>query len=248
MHNYPECVPSEFVYFYESEFLFGKGREIAHCMIFDERFLSSWSALGKRANEWRIPFFFYQSLVLTIESALNGPSGWDLLTQKEKENKIDKIKNLARSLSDEINGTPLDEPATEYFNHKYYLNRFKNNSNDEMAINRMNYHLDKFCEEGEFSFKSKDDSLGVSGAWSFVGVDAPHLSVILDDLYGKAKVFECSSIIKRKTNPRKSFFVRKISAFFEDSFGLKLYALTAAISSVFLDEDITQEEVISITR
>lgn len=213
MHNYPECVPSLFIGYYESDLICDEEKDVAHKMIFDERFKFSWSALEKRANQWGIPCFFYQSLTMVIVDALKGPSDWDLLTQKEKETKIDKIKKLARQLSDEINGTPLDEPVTEYFNHKAYFNWFKYKNNDSEAIGKMDYYLERFCEEGDFEFKSKNDFCSVSSAWSVVGVNAPPVSRLIDDLHHKSELFECSSIIKRKKNPNRSFFVRTVSNF-----------------------------------
>ncbi|HGF8956751.1 TPA: hypothetical protein ACJCW2_001174 [Yersinia enterocolitica] len=249
MSDYPDNVHRDLIDLYESDLLFGKQKDIAEKLIFDERMRFSWGAFSKRINECGRPFFFLHGMILSIEDFLTGPSAWDLLTQKEKEEKVNRISKLSSQLADEIMGTPLDVNVTEYFNHKFYLEWFKEHNKDEMAISRMNYFLDKFCKIDDAYYKKGDGlDLGVASAWHAVGVNGPNMSGIFTDLHTNAVKFKSVSIIKRKANPNKSFFVRKLSAFFEASFNLKLYELTAAISSVFLDEDISREEVTSMTR
>lgn len=249
MNNYPEYVPDEFIRYYEFELISSEEKIAANKMIFDARMAFVWSALSKRANECKIPYFFYQSLIMNIVEISKGPSEWDLLTQKEKELKVNRISKLSRQLSEEIDGTPLDDALTEYFNHKHYIEWFKSHNKDEMSINRMNYHLDKFCKETKHGYVGGNyPGVSVASAWMAAGVNGPHISSMLIELHSNAAEFEISSIIKRKANPKKSFFVRRLSSFFEESFNLKLYALTANLSSLFLDEEVTQEEVISITK
>ncbi|BCZ43649.1 TPA: hypothetical protein K8N54_004033 [Serratia marcescens] len=249
MSNYPEYVPEDFIRYFEFEFISSEEKEVASKIIFDERMAFSWSALDKRANECKVPYFFYQSLVMTISEALKGPSDWDLLTHKEKEAKVQKISRLASQLSKEIEGTPLDGLITEYFNHEFYINWFKEHNQDELSHKRMDFHLERFCEkQGKFYISKDEQCLGVSSAWSAVGLASPSVGSMLNELHLKSDEFESISIIKRKSNPKKSFFVRRISAFFEESFGSKLYALTASIASLFLEEELTQEDVVSITK
>ncbi|EPR3506483.1 hypothetical protein QZQ41_22765 [Serratia marcescens] len=249
MSNYPEYVPEDFIRYFEFEFIRKEEKAAASKMIFDDRMAFVWSALSKRANECTIPFFFYQSLVMHIVEISKGPSEWDLLTQKEKESKVSRIAKLSRMLSEEIDGTPLDDALTEYFNHKFYIEWFKSHNKDEISINRMNHYLDEFCKKTERGYIRGDNlGIGVSSAWNAVGVNGPHISSMLIDLHVNAIEFETSSIIKRKVNPKKSFFVRQLSAFFEELFNLKLYELTANLSSLFLDEEVTLEEVKSITK
>ncbi|ELI7901844.1 TPA: hypothetical protein RZL14_002825 [Yersinia enterocolitica] len=249
MSDYPKYVPDEFIRYYEFDLIQDMEKEVANKMIFDEKMYFAWGVLSSRANECRIPYFFYQSLVYTIIEISKGPSGWDLLTQKEKETKIKRISNLSSQLSEEINGTPLDVTLTEYFNHKFYFDWFKEHNRDEIAVNRMNYYLDTHCGKNDNYYVNGDNiGIGVASAWHAVGVSGPSVSDMLTDLHTNAKAFESVSILKRKVNPNRSFFVRRLSSFFEESFNLKLYGLTAIISSVFLEEDISQEEVISMTR
>ncbi|HGK4589860.1 TPA: hypothetical protein ACJ2UD_003452 [Yersinia enterocolitica] len=249
MSNYPDNVHRDLINLYESELLLGKQKDIAKKLIFDERMRFSWGALSKRINECERPFFFLHGMILSIEEFLAGPSAWDLLTQKEKEEKINRISKLSSQLADEINGTPLDVTLTEYFNHKFYFDWFKEHSRDEIAVNRMNYYLDTHCGKNDNYYVNGDNiGIGVASAWHAAGVCGPSVSYMLTDLHTNAEAFEAVSIIKRKANPNRSFFVRKLSAFFETSFNLKLYELTATISSVFLEEDISGEEVTSMTR
>ncbi|WP_407300841.1 hypothetical protein [Raoultella ornithinolytica] len=249
MKEYPSYVPVEFIMYYNFEFISETEKPIARKMIFDERMAFIWSALGKRASEVSIPLFFYQSLVLSISSFVDGPNNWELLTQKEKQNKIKKILNLSEQLSNELIGSPLDEMVTDYFNDKFYIDWFLKNSTDENAKKRVGYYLDKYFHlEGRVYIINGGVDFDFSSVWMAAGISAPSLSGVLQDLHIKSKEFNISSIIKRKTNPKKSYFIRSLAGFFEQCFGQKLYGITATLSSVFLEEDVTQEDVVSITK
>lgn len=249
MSEYPSYVPVEFIRYYEFELTSDFEKGVIEKLIFDERMSFIWSALTKRANEMRIPYFFYQSLVINISFFIDGPNDWELLTHKEKKQKIEKISNLAKLLSSELEGTPLDTAATEYSNHEYYIDCFLKHSNDAFAKKRMNAHLAKFFElkNGEYCKKDNVD-IDFSSVWMVAGVKAPRTSVLLNELNIKADEYEVVSVIKRKTNPKKSYFIRRLAAFFDECFEQKLYNITATISSVFLDEEVTQEDVVSITK
>lgn len=249
MNNYPNYIPSELIRYYEFELTSDIEKTIIEKLIFDERMAFIWSALEKRANEMTVPYFFYQSLVLNISFFVEGPNDWELLTHKEKKQKIEKISNLSRLLSRELEGTPLDTATTEYSNNKYYIDWFLNHSNDDFAKRRMNTHLDKFFELKNREYCKKDNvDIDFSSVWMVAGVSAPRTSVLLNELHIKADGYEVISVIKRKTNPKKSYFIRRLAAFFDKCFEQKLYNITAAISSVFLDEEVTQEDVVSITK
>lgn len=249
MNDYPNYIPSEFVRYYEFEFTSDFEKQIIEKLIFDERMAFIWSALEKRANEMTVPYFFYQSLVLNISFFVDGPNDWELLTQKEKQSKVDKISKLSGQLALELKGSPFDEMITQYSNHEFYINWFMKHCRDEGAKKRVDAHLHRFFELKNRHYVQKDgEDISFSSVWMVAGVSAPSLSSVMQDLEYKAKEYKASSVLKRKVNPQKSYFVRKLSGFFYEYFGQKLYNITATISSVFLDEDITQDEVISIMK
>ncbi|CBJ79848.1 hypothetical protein XBJ2_310010 [Xenorhabdus bovienii str. Jollieti] len=224
-------------------------KDVAYKLIFDEKMIFIWSALSNRANECRNPYMFYQSLTDEIISAIKGPSDWDLLTQKQKEEKTEKIKKLSFELNKEISNTPLDVSIMNYASHESYFQRFKRMHNSEKSNNMLDHHLEKYCFYKNSHFLPKYGHEGAIGwAWNSVGVTSPSISSFLQDLNEQANSFKCESILKRKNQIKRTFFVRKISAFFSDNFGTPLHNITATISSVFLDEDITIEEVRSMIR
>lgn len=246
---YPDYVPVELIRYYEFELTSDMEKPIIEKLIFDERMAFIWAALTKRANEMEIPYFFYQSLVINISFFIDGPNDWELLTHKEKKQKIEKISTLSKLLSNELEGTPLDTATTEYSNNKSYIDWFMKHSNDDFAKKRVNTHLAKFFElkDSEYCKKNNVD-IDFSSVWMMAGVSAPRTSVLLKELHIKADSYEVISVIKRKTNPKKSYFIRRLAAFFDECFEQKLYNITATISSVFLDEEVTQEDVVSITK
>lgn len=249
MSEYPSYVPVEFIRYYEFELTSDVEKMIIDKLIFDEKMAFIWSALTKRANEMKIPYFFYQSLVINISFFIDGPNDWELLTHKEKKQKIDKISNLSKLLSSELEGTPLDTATTEYSNNKFYIDWFLKHNNDDIAKKRVSTHLAKFFELKDSEYCKKDNvDIDFSSVWTMAGVSAPRTSGLLKELHIKADGYEVISVIKRKTNPKKSYFIRRLAAFFDECFEQKLYNITAAISSVFLDEEVTQEDVISITK
>lgn len=224
-------------------------RDVVYKMIFDERMCFIWPSLSKRANECRIPYIFYQMLTGEIIEAIKGPSDWELLTQKQKEEKIERIKKLSFELNKEISNTPLDLSIMNFASHKFYFDRFNNICKSEMLKNKIDHYLDKYCYYENSHFTPKEGYEGAIGwAWMSVGVTSPSIGSFLQDLNEKANSFKCESILKRKNQIRRTFFVRKISSFFFETFGTPLHNITATLSSVFLDEDITIEEVRSMIR
>lgn len=224
-------------------------KDIIHKMIFNNKMRIIWPALTKRASECQLPTIFYKRLAAEINEAYIGPSDWELLTQKQKEDKIEKIKKLSFELCKEISNTPLDLSVMNFANHKSFFERFKLIANNKIQNENINYYLDKFCMRVNDNYIPKNNNdAAVGWAWASVGVTSPSIGSVLLDINERTKNFECDSILKRKNQIMKVFFIRKISMFFLDIFETPLHNITAVISGVFLDEDISIDEVRSITR
>lgn len=251
MNNYPDYVHDEMIRYYESELInIGECKDIAGKLIFDERMSFVWSALSKRANSKEMPYFFFASLTGKIELLNKGPCEWDLITHKNKIAKLKRISELSRLLSLEIEDTPIDSSVTSFINHEFYFRMFHDKWEGNGRLKMMDYTLEKYCSEknGTYFDKAEND-LGISNVWNSVGVNGPHMSSALDSLSKKAAEYIPISVIKRKSeNPEKTYFVRSLSEFFKDFFGESLYNITAVISSIFLDEEIDIEAVVSITK
>jgi hypothetical protein len=91
MNEYPSYVPVEFIRYYEFELTSAIEKSIIEKLIFDEMAFI-WSALTKRASEMKVPYFFYQSLVINISFFIDGPNDWELLTHKRKTKNRKNIK------------------------------------------------------------------------------------------------------------------------------------------------------------
>ncbi len=83
----------------------------------------------------------------------------------------------------------------------------------------------------------------MSSFWTRYGVPPVEMSSALQDLFRESANYKPVSIIKRKNDVMSVYMVRKVSAFFLKYFDSPLYNITAAISSVMLNEEITLEEV-----
>ncbi|EAA6030685.1 hypothetical protein E0508_06190 [Salmonella enterica subsp. enterica serovar Kingston] len=225
-------------------------QEVMHKMIFDERMSPVWSALKKRAGECSSSSMFYISLCMEISIIYPGPDDWSLLTPSEKGKKLNKINKLALELCKEIANTPLDNDVMNYANHKLYFDTFKRRCLSEKTKKDIDFNLSLFCKlDNNCYVPIRGDLENVVGnVWSNVGVSAPSVSSLLQDIFYKTRDASYDSVIKRKNQVRRSYFIRKLSMFFQGGFDLPLYVITAAISSVFLDEDITTEEVRSTLR
>ncbi|WLJ46319.1 hypothetical protein [Edwardsiella piscicida] len=226
------------------------GKEVLHKMINDTRMSLVWPALKKRAEECPAPSMFYISLCNEIATIYPGPDDWSLLTPNEKKRKLDKINKLSLALCQEIANTPLDRCLMDYVSHKYYFDNFKKRCANEKARERIDFSLDKFCRLEYGNYIPINDNLDnvVSNAWGDVGVTAPPVSSLLQDIYSKAQNTTYDSVIKRKSQVKRAFFIRRLSMFFQGVFNTPLHNITAAISSVFLDEEISIDEVRSTTR
>jgi len=225
-------------------------REVMYKMLTDKRMEMAWPALTKRASECPIRSLFYMALCTEISEIYPGPDDWSLLTPNEKKRKLDKISKLALSLCQEIANTPLDSNVMEYANHKMYFDNFKQRCMSNKYREKIDFSLSTFCKlEGDFYIKKQENLENVvANSWADIGVMGPSVSSLLQDIYSKAKNSNYESVIKRKSQVRRSYFIRKLSAFFQESFDTPLHSITAAICSVFLDEDISIEEVRSTIR
>lgn len=225
-------------------------KEVMHKMISDVRMETVWPALKKRAEECSAPSIFYITLSTEISTIYQGPDDWSLLTPNEKERKLDKISKLALALCKEISNTPLDRNVMDYASHKFYFDNFKRHCVDERVKDKINFSLSNFCKLDNNHYVPVQDNLEnvIGNAWGDVGVTAPTVSSLLQDIYYKSKNTSYDSVIKRKSQVKRSFFIRRLSSFFQESFGTPLYNITAAISSVFLDEEISIDEVRSTIR
>ncbi|EBB0695621.1 TPA: hypothetical protein G8N62_002186 [Salmonella enterica] len=225
-------------------------QEVMHEMIFDERMSPVWSALKKRAGECPSPFMFYVSLCTEISIIFPGPDDWSLLTPSEKKKKLNKINKLALELCKEIANTPLDNDVMNYTNHKLYFDRFKRHCLSENTKKELDFNLNFLCKLDNNCYVPIRGDLenAVGNVWSNVGVTAPSVSSLLQDIFYKTRDVSYDSVIKRKSQVRRAYFIRKLSMLFQSGFDSPLYVITAAISSVFLDEDITTEEVRSTLR
>lgn len=248
MNDYPLCVPAGFIKLYQSGVLFENQMKIAEKLIFDNRMELAWSALGKRASQFGVDVIFFQLLIIEIDELSKGPANWELLTQRERKSKVGKIASLAYSLAKEIEDTPFDEMLTEYINHKFCVDNALERALSEPAKKRFLWHVGEFCYLESQEYHSKEKSLGMSSAWASAGITAPPIYNMLIGLHEKAINFVDKPVIKRKLNPQKNHFVKKLSGFFLSHFGLKLHEITSTISSVFLDEDVTVDDVVSITK
>lgn len=226
-------------------------KEVMQKIIFDERMSAIWLALKKRASDWHSPSMFYVSLCMKISEIYPGPDDWSLLTPSQKNSKLEKISRLALELCKEIANTPLDNSVMDYANHKYYFDSFKDRCRSEFLKEKMDFSLTKFCKliGDSYYVPSQDDFKGaISGTWSDVGVYAPAVSSLLQNVSCKAKEINADSVLKRKSQIKRAYFIRKLTAFFQEAFNTPLYNINAVICSVFLDEEITIEEVRSTMR
>lgn len=224
-------------------------KDVMGRLIFDERMAHIWPALIKRVNDFRVPAAFYFSLCSEVADIFAGPDDWSLLTPNEKTEKLERISKLAFTLSSEIANTPLDSSIMGYVNQEFYFNYFKSKS-DEEKNKKIDYALEIFCQLEDKHYKNKEnlDVNGVVDVWSVAGVAGPSVSSLLQDVYIRAKEIKYDSVLKRKNKIKRAYFIRRLTEFFKKHFGSPLYNITAAISSVFLDEEITIEEVRSTIR
>ncbi|CAM7707258.1 Uncharacterised protein [Klebsiella oxytoca] len=225
-------------------------KEVMYKMMSDERMETVWPALKKRAEECSVPSLFYIALSTEISTIYPGPDDWSLLTPNEKKRKLDKISKLALALCQEIANTPLDRNVMDYASHKFYFDNFRRHCTDEKMKEKVDFNLSKFCKLESGHYVSAQDNLEnvVGNAWGDLGVTAPSVSSLLQSVYSKAENTTYDSVIKRKSQVKRAFFIRRLSSFFQESFGMPLYNITAAISSVFLDEEISIDEVRSTIR
>lgn len=266
MSDYPEYVPDDFIALYESGILtnftmptptetpdelesaglcldstaWKRGMsqiDVAQKLIFSEWMPASWKPLSSHFDKCRVPSLIYYAFISEICEALKGPSDWDSLTQKDKENKISKIHRLSKSLYFELVNTPLDKNVMNYMRHQFYIESFISKLPPE-KIASANEYLDQFCLM-ENGFYLDREPGAMFGFWNTNGVCFCETSSILQDLFMEAEVYECTSTIKRKTDAYKTFFIRKISTFFQEKFGGHLYELTASVSSTFLEIKVT---------
>ncbi|EOI1480855.1 MULTISPECIES: hypothetical protein [Proteus] len=223
-------------------------KEVVQTLIFNDDMRFIWSSLSKRANEFRIPYIFYYILTHKIIDAYSGPNDWELLTQKQKEEKMAKIKKLSFELCKEISNTPLDLSVMSFANYKSFFERFNMIVKNDIQKN-LECFLNRYCEikNSHYIPKNGDDRV-IGAAWAGVGVMSPSIGSVLQTLSEKADSFKCESILKRKNQVRRVFFIRKLSMFFTETFGTPLHNITATISGVFLKEDISIEEVRSVIR
>lgn len=245
MNKYPDYVPCEFISAYHSEFLREDEKTIAQELIFNENMTAIWKPLSQRALQAGHVEWFYISLISAISSCVSGPSEWDLLTPKNKDKKAEKVSSLCKKLSNALNGTPLDKRITSYINDygSLYSAILLNKAitDDEKEIIERN-----FIDDGECT--RLDKNIDISYLWHAIGINGDLISEVLDRISVEAESSNFESIIKRKTDVNKVFFVRGLSSFFNKRTGMSLYNITAVISSIFLNEEITQEQVISITK
>lgn len=225
-------------------------KEVLYKMMSDVRMEVAWTALKKRAREYTVPPLFYIELCIEISKYYSGPDDWSLLTPKEKKQKMDKVSKLALALCKEIANTPLDIDVMGYVNDKYYFDYFKMRCHNKEIRDEIDFGLNLYCKLQDRVYVSAQDDIddAVGLVWSGVGVRAPDVKSLLQDIHYKAKSVTYDSVIKRKSQIKRAFFIRKLSSFFQKKFGTPLHNITAAISSVFLDEEISIEEVRSTIR
>ncbi|MFN1148237.1 hypothetical protein [Serratia liquefaciens] len=225
-------------------------KEVMRRMIFDDRMSIAWPALKKRAEECTSPILFYITLCTEISLIYPGPDDWSLLTPNEKTQKLDKINKLALALCKEISNTPLDKNIMDYANHKFYFDTFKERCSSEKEKEKIDFNLSRFCKLENNHYIPAHSNLEnvVSNAWAAVGITAPTVSSLLQDIFIKSASTTYDSVIRRKNQVKRAFFIRKLGIFFQEAFDKPLYNITAAISSVFLDEEISIEEVRSTIR
>ncbi|SPW33724.1 Uncharacterised protein [Edwardsiella tarda] len=225
-------------------------KEVLHKMINDARMSLVWPALKKRAEECPVPSMFYIALCTEIAIIYPGPDDWSLLTPNEKKRKLDKINKLSLALCQEIANTPLDRGLMDYASHKNYFDNFKQRCTDEKTIKKIDFSLSNFCklENNHYIPVQNNFENVVGNAWADIGVTAPSVSSLLQDIYLRTGCTTYESVIKRKGMVKRAFFIRKLTSFFQHSFDTPLYNITAAISSIFLDEEISIDEVRSTTR
>ncbi|HHH0943397.1 TPA: hypothetical protein ACPZSG_003461 [Yersinia enterocolitica] len=270
MSNYPEYVPDDFIALYESGILtdftiptptetpdelesaglsldstaWKRGMsqiEVAKNLIFSKEMSAAWGALSERFNECAVPFFIYQLFIMEICEALKGPNDWVLLTPKEKNEKVSKIHKLAKTLYFELVNTPLDKNIMNYMRHEFYIDNFISNLSPGKRKEASDY-LELFLFKENNIYLDKEPG-AMFGFWNINGVCFCETSSILQDLFREAEIYECTSTIKRKTDAYKTFFIRKISTFFQEKFGTHLYEITASVSSTFLKREITHKDV-----
>lgn len=223
--------------------------EVLKILIFDSRMELVWPALTKRASDMQCPDAFYFSLCAEIHEIYAGPMDWDLLTHVEKVQKMEKINKLAMQLAIEVANTPLDLNVMNYADHRFYFDVLKGKL-PENSARYIDNALNAFCIFDGNTYKPKTDHVdhAVGTVWSLAGVQAPPLSSLLQDVSTRAKNIECESVIKRKHKVRRSYFIRKLNSFFIRAFDSSLYNINASISSIFLNEEITVDEVRSSLR
>lgn len=224
-------------------------KEVLRKLITDERMIGVWSKLKDRAAEALLPINFYINFSIHISNLYKGPSDWDLLTPTEKDKKIERIGKLALELCQQIANTPLDHSVMEFENHESYFNLFKKHCSErnEHDVNSV-LNTSFVNSNGEFFPKTDNYGYTITDLWCHVGVHAPSISSVLQSIYYKSNSEKYDSILKRKAQIRRTYFIRSVSEYFKWFFGLPLHEITAAISSVFLDDEITVEHVRSAIR
>ncbi|MDE9589141.1 hypothetical protein [Xenorhabdus bovienii] len=250
MRDYPEYVDSAIIKLYESEDKLLRHKKIIKKLIFDEKMESIWSALKKRVTgDETERKYFYMSLAGVIYCYLHGPNEWTLLTEKQKEKKINKISNGIGMLMKEIKGTDLDFYLMQIFKKEEDIEHYIMKNGIEHKKDEIDFFWGNYKSLPDEERKNSiNDTLFIAGLWDELGVKPVNVSEFLERLKKEIDLYEIKQIIKKKTNPHKTYFIRSLSGYFNGTLETPLYNITATISSVFLEEDISIEEARSIIR
>lgn len=216
-------------------------KECLEKLMHDKRMEKVWSPLSRHFKKYTPQTPLFLEFFNELSEASKGPSDWDSLTQKEKELKVSKISKLAKELYFEMANTPLDKNVTHYMRYYGYFDRFISELDEEKKLLAKNELSNFFELKGHFYQDSEQHE--VSSFWTRYGVPPVEMSSALQDLFRESANYKPFSIIKRKNDVMSVYMVRKVSAFFLKYFDSPLYNITAAISSVMLNEEITLEEV-----
>ncbi|MDR0218586.1 MAG: hypothetical protein LBI71_06835 [Enterobacteriaceae bacterium] len=252
MTEYPEDVPELFISFHESKLAIRHKpsdttlsiKEISNKFIFDERLKGILKPLSKRFNEsgdcdkQSLKLF---SLFTSIQDGISGPSNWNAMTPKEQEGKINKIKSLINSLSDEIKETPYDVYVMELI-----FGRQTDNPIESMNVAA---NLIVKCSDAEFINENSVTEMEMQMRPIARRMLITKASDLLTNFYNyKDNKTKENKIIKRKTNIARLYFIRTLNDYFMMNFKTPLYNITAEITSCFLNESITIDSVRSALK
>ncbi|MGP2467594.1 hypothetical protein V1956_23820 [Yersinia sp. 2540 StPb PI] len=241
---YPENTPKLLIDFYESDYALdistGSGsittRDVIGLLIFDDSVRHISNALVKRFLKYENTDIKLLTFSIMVSEASKGPNGWESLTPTEQKEKISRIRKLATELSSEVNGTPFDKAISTFIDDKLLDNHYHNG---------LKYLTRKYLD----SSKSENKDLDVEHAFfSLVGYSQAKLPSLLESFANKDMIPDINPILKRKTNPRRLFFIRSLSRYFKKQFGTNLYNITAVISSAVLKEAVTIDDVRSAMK